>query len=211
MPFLHSGDSPVDAPRFASDSPARASERFVSEVHESLRRQAVTEDNPTASTNACPGEFEEISKIIGGVETTILVETPYGDYLDKLKDDSLNEPISAVPPTLDATQENIASSAIEATKNLLAARTPEEFRDAFIALTKVFSGNRIVANPELRAESFKEITDFINIEMQKIDPSIRFGTSLISGAVVLGVRDGSRYRTVRELRNEITCPANPYA
>ncbi len=184
-----------------------AAANAYSEVFDELKKMSDAADKATG--NSCPEEHEIVFEKIAGMDTAILKDTPYGKYLDQLKNDSLILPDTA--SELDEGQQRIADQALNAVRDLVDAPPGSpEWRRAMQDLRGAFS-TRQATDPTLTSEYFKEITDYVTLELAKTNPDIRFGTSLVSGAVVAGLKNpDGKFQTFMELRNEIVCPPNPY-
>ena len=184
-----------------------AAANAYNEVFDELKKMSAVADKATG--NSCPEEQEIVFEKIAGVDTASLKDTPYGKYLDQLKDDSLVLPDKA--PDLDEGQQRIADQALNAVRDLVDAPPGSpEWRRAMQDLRGAFS-TRQAADPTLTSEYFKGITDYITLELAKTNPDLRFGTSSVSGAVVAGFKNpDGKFQTFIELRNEIVCPPNPY-
>lgn len=184
-----------------------AAANAYNEVFDELRKLSAKADQPTG--NSCSAEQEIVFEEIAGIDTAVLKDTPYGKYLDQIKDDSLVMPDKS--PELDDAQQKIADQALGAIKQLVDAPPGSpEWRRAMQDLRGAFN-TRQASDPTLTAEYFKEITDYISLELAKTHPDLRFGTSLVSGAVVAGFKNpDGKFQSFLELRNEIVCPPNPY-
>jgi hypothetical protein len=177
------------------------------EVFDELKKMSVTAVK--TSDDACPDEHEITITNIEGMDTAHFKDTAYGNYLDRLKDESLVMPEKA--PTLDGKQTDIAELALKAVRDAMNAEPGSlEWRRAMQDLRGAFN-TRTASDPLLSADYFKAITDHITLALAKTHPHIRLGTSSVSGAVVAGFKDSDgKFKTFMELRNEIVCPPNPY-